>query len=150
MARKYSRETDAKESARAYGRELPISMKHAVEICNYIKSMTLDDAKSVLNEVIAKKRAIPFRKYRGYSGHRKGKLGPGRYPVKAAKYILKTLENAEANAQFKGLSTEDLYIWHISAYKGMTFTSYFPRAYGRSTPKRRESVNVEVILKSRE
>lgn len=150
MGRKYSRKADSKESARAYGTELPISHKAAVEICRTIRNMDLEGAKTLLKDVMDKKRAIKFRRYAGSAGHRRGKMGPGRYPVKAAKHILMVLENAEANAQFKGLSSEDMYIWHISAYKGMTYESYFPRAHGRTTPKNRETVNLEVILKLRE
>jgi large subunit ribosomal protein L22 len=38
-------------------------------------------------------------------------------------------------------------IMHISANPGRSYESYFRRARGRSTPKRRESVNVEVIIR---
>jgi len=38
--------------------------------------------------------------------------------VKAAGQILKVLENAEANAEYKGLDTEKLRIIHISSHRG--------------------------------
>ncbi len=146
----YSREVEQKTTAKALGKELNISRKHAVEICNHLRNRYLNEAIQILEDTIEKKRAIPFRKYSGSTGHRKGKMGPGRYPIKAAGEILHTLRNAEANAEFKGMNPNDLFVWHIAASKGRTFESYFPRARGRTTPKRRESVNLEIILKLKE
>ena len=148
----YSRYADPEESSRAIGRELPISFKQAIEICRFVRGKRLDVAKRMLNEVMDMKRPVPYRKFRGSVGHRKGSVGPGRYPVKAARAILRTLENAEANAEMnlKVASDEDLYVWHIASSKGMTQEAFFARAHGRTSPKRRETVNVEVILKMAE
>jgi len=143
--RRYSVETDPETTARAYGSGLPISRKHAVELCRSIKNMMLQDAKDFLEDVVEMRRAVKFRKYRGGVGHRKG-MGPGAYPVKAAKHMLKLLNEVENNADLKGLNTDALRIVHISAYNGEVWEGWMPRAHGRSTPKRRESVNVEVVV----
>lgn len=45
----------------------------------------------------------------------------GRYPVKAAEQVLKVLENAEANAEYKGMDTENLFIEHISSLMGSCY-----------------------------
>ncbi|MCX8171731.1 MAG: 50S ribosomal protein L22, partial [Candidatus Bathyarchaeota archaeon] len=47
---------------RASGRELRVSPKAAREICAAIKGMMLDEAKEYLSQVIAKKRAVPYRR----------------------------------------------------------------------------------------
>jgi large subunit ribosomal protein L22 len=145
----YTQEADPDATAKAIGRELPISPKHSIAICTHIRGWPLQRAKGYLEEVIALKAAIPDRKF-GSQGHRRGKMGPGRYPEKAARQILKVLEGAEANAEYKGLVTDDMVIAHIAAHRGRSWEGRFPRARGRATPKIRETVNVEVILREAE
>ncbi|WP_423792866.1 50S ribosomal protein L22 [Methanocaldococcus indicus] len=147
---KYKIETTEK-NAKAMGRNIPISRKHAREICKEINGMDLLKAMEYLEDVIAMKRFVPFRRHHGKVAHRKGKFGwfAGRYPVKASKAILKILENAKANAEYKGLDVEKLYIKHISANKGITLKRYMPRAYGRATPKYYETVHIQVVLEER-
>jgi large subunit ribosomal protein L22 len=142
----YTVDIELESSARAIGRELAISPKHSIVICRHIKGWPLERAKTFLEDVIEKKAAVPDTRY-GSSGHRRGKVGPGRYPQKAARQILKVLEGAEANAEYKGLVTDDMYIAHSAASRGKAWEGRFPRARGRATPKIRETVNVEIILK---
>jgi len=141
----YSMKLEGEKYARALGRDLPISRKHAIMVCRAIRGMKLDDAMKYLEDVIAKRRPVPFVRFTTSVGHKRG-MGPGRYPVKAAKYILKVLENAEANAEYKGLDTDSMVIRHIAAHKGRTVKKYMPRAYGRATPWFKEHVHIEVIL----
>jgi large subunit ribosomal protein L22 len=70
----------------------------------------------------------------------------GRYPQKASKEFLKVLLNAENNAKYKGLDSENLKIIHVVTKTGHTFRGSFPRAQGRATPKNHETVSVEMIL----
>ena len=145
----YTQESDPDITAKAIGRELPISPKQSIAICRHIRGWPLERAKDYLEEVIALRAAVPDRRF-GSQGHRRGKLGPGRYPEKAARHILKVLEGAEANAEYKGLVTDDMVIAHIAAHRGRAWEGRFPRARGRATPKIRETVNVEVILREAE
>ncbi len=145
----YSIKVEGDKYAKAFGRNLPLSLKDSVNLCRALKGMKLDDAKDYLEEVIKKKKAVPYFRYLDSISHRKG-MGPGRYPVKEAKYILKVLENAEANAEDKELDTDSLYIMHIAAHKGEVYKRYMPRAMGRSTEIRRDRVHIEVILEERE
>ena len=71
----------------------------------------------------------------------------GRYPVKAAKYILKVLRNARNNAENQGLDPEKLVIVHAAAHKGRYLKRYMPRAFGRSTPWFSTTTNFEVVVK---
>ncbi|HDD59885.1 MAG: 50S ribosomal protein L22 [Thermoplasmata archaeon] len=151
MSLKYVVETDPETMAKALGRDLPISRKHAVEICRAIKGMDLEKAEEYLENVIKLKQPVPFKRYNRMVAHRKGKgFGPGKYPVKAAKYILKVLKDAESNAEYSGLDTDRLYIYHISSHKGRTYEGWMPRAHGRATPWNQETVNIQVVLKERE
>lgn len=141
-------ELDTEKTVKASGRELRISHKHAREVCKTIKGMRLDKAKRYLEHVIAKKQPVPFRRFIKKLGHRHGmqKAMVGKYPVKAATKILKVLESAEGNAEFKGLDTERLRITHASAYPGIKIKRTIPRAFGRSTPKNTTLTHVEIVL----
>jgi large subunit ribosomal protein L22 len=143
---------DPERTAKVSGRELRMSPKHAGEICRTIKGMKLEKAKKFLEQVIAKKTPVPFRRYKKKVAHRHGlqKCSAGRYPVKAANLILKLLQGAEANAEFKGLDVESLRIIHASAYPGLKIQNYFERAHGRSSPKFEYLTHVELVLEQME
>ena len=140
------------KTAIASGRDLRISPKAAREICKTIKGMWLDDAKKLLEDVIAQKRPIPYRRYRKKVPHRKELQGPwpsGRYPKKASKEILRVLNALEANAEQKGLNIERLKIIHAAAQKGTKIRKYIPRAFGRSTPYFQQLTHVEFVVEER-
>ena len=111
---------DPDRTAIASGRNLPISFKHAVEICREIRGKPLEDAVRFLEDVIKMKRMVPFRRFHGKVAHHKGLQGwpAGRYPVKAAKAILEVLKNARANAEYKGLDVSRLWVAHAAAQQG--------------------------------
>ncbi len=144
------RNLDPEKTALASGRDLPISLKEAREICKVIKGMKLSKAKELLEAVIEKKQPIPYRRYHGKVAHHRGlerwKWPAGRYPVKAAREILKVLENAENNAVNKGLDAEKLKIIHAAAHKGPVYKKYTPRAFGRATPWFRKYTHVEIAV----
>ena len=143
---------DQEKTAKASGRELRVSHKHAREVCKTIKGMKLDRAKDYLRQVILKKKAVPFRRFNKKVGHRKGldHAFSGRYPVKAATHILMVLEGAEANAEYKGLDMERLRIIHASAYPGMKIKRFIPRAFGISSPRFNTLSHVELVLEEME
>jgi large subunit ribosomal protein L22 len=145
-------ELDPDKTVKASGREIRISPKHAREVCKTIKGMKLDQAKEYLRDVMAKKKPVPLRRYNKKIGHRHGmqKVFAGRYPVNAAQKILKVLEGAEANAEFKGLDAEKLRIIHASAYRGMKIKRYIERAFGQSTPRFKTLCHVELVLEEKE
>ena len=141
---KYSfREFDKSVMARAQGLSLPISRKQSIEICSFIRGKGIAYAKSVLQGAIDEKKAIPFRKYNMNTPHKR-KIGPGKYPVKSSMEILKLIESAEANAQFKGLNTSRLHIRHISA-------NHAPKAlhFGRKSRRRMKRTNIEIVVEEK-
>lgn len=144
-------ELDPEKTVKASGREVRVSHKSAREVCRTIKGMMLAQAKRYLRDVMVKKRAVPFRRFKKKAGHRHGlvKASAGRYPVKTAKYVLKVVEGAEANAEYKGLDTERLRVIHASAYPGMKIKRSTPRAHGRSSPKFQTLCHIEVALEEK-
>ena len=108
---------DKNSLATARGLDLPISTKHSIEICNFIRYKQVNKAKKQLNLVLKKRLAIPLTRFHKDRGHRKGSIGPGFYPLKAAKEVLNLLNLLEANARNKGLNTEALFLKTIKANK---------------------------------
>jgi large subunit ribosomal protein L22 len=141
-------ELDPEKTAKASGREIRVSHKHAREVCRTIKGMMLNNAKNYLRDVIDKKKPIPFRRHKKKLGHRHGleKAFAGRYPVKTAQQVLRVIEAAEANAENKGLDVDRLRILHASAYPGLKIKQFTPRAHGRSSPKYETTTHIEIVL----
>ena len=140
-----AQDVDEDKTARAIGRELPISPKKAVELCRAIRGKTVEDAKEYLERVIALKQAVPMKRYKMMVAHKPG-IGPGRYPVKVARHFLKVLQSAEENAGYKGLDVDSMRVRVLAAHRGSISKGQMPRAQGRSTPWNQETVNLEVIL----
>jgi large subunit ribosomal protein L22 len=141
-------ELDPEKTAKASGREIRVSHKHAREVCRTIKGMMLTKAKTYLKDVVDKRKPVPFRRYKKKLGHRRGveKTFAGRYPVKAAQQILRVVEGAEANAENKGLDVDRLRILHAAAYPGLKIKRYTSRAHGRSSPRYETTTHIEIVL----
>jgi ribosomal protein uL22 len=127
--------------AKAY--DLPISTKKAVAICKAIKNLNPKEAINLLEDVRKLKKAIPMS---GEIPHRKrgqrlGKNVQGRFPSKAAKYFIKILKQAIANAVQLGFDEDKIYISKIKADKGSTI--YRPgRFFGRKF--KRTNIYIEI------
>lgn len=138
---------DPERMARASGRDLRISPKHSVELLREIKGMMLNDALRYLDDVIAKKRPVPMKRFNDSQGHKPGRgFGPGRYPVKVAKAVKKILLNAKNNAEQKGLDVDRLKIIHAAAHRGPVLRGYIPRAFGRATPFNEQTTHIEIVV----
>lgn len=141
----YTMESDPDISAKAIGRDMPISPKFARETVGMIRGMRAEDAAIMLEEVMEKQRAVPLKRHNKRVAHKAG-IGPGRYPVKVAKAILFVLESAMSNAEYKGLDVGNMIISTISVSRGVVIPGHKARAQGRATPWNQETVNIEVIL----
>lgn len=131
---------DNEHSARATGRSLPISTKACVEICRALRHKKTTAAKKLLEQVMEKKKAIPFRRYASGLSHKK-EVGPGRFPFSSSREIFELIESAEANAQFKGLTTANLEITHIAAHQASR-----PFRFGRKRQRRAKRTTVEIVV----
>jgi large subunit ribosomal protein L22 len=142
---RYSKEIDPDKSAKAYGYELHCSLKDSKNLAHALRGMKTEKAKKYLEEIIAMKRPLPAVFHNGKRAHQKG-IGPGSFPQKAARYMLKTIENAENNAEYKGFDVENMKITHISAYGGRIIKGIMPRAHGRAYDKNRTTTNIEIVI----
>jgi large subunit ribosomal protein L22 len=145
----YSTELEGETLARGKANEIPISPKHAIEIARFIRNKKISEAVTYLEEVAAGNKAIPFRKFNRKVAHKRGLIGwdAGRYPKKASLAYIRLLHSVTKNAEYLGLDTGNLKIVHIAANRGRGFEGFFPRAMGRASPKRRETVNIEIVVK---
>ena len=146
----YSQKISGDNIAKAKANELNMSPKHSIEIATFIRHQRVNDAIAYLNEVVGLKKAIPFRRFNRNVAHKRGLPGnwdAGRYPVKASKAYIRVLESVKKNAEYIGLDADNLEIIHVSANRGRAQKSFFPRAMGRATPKVRETVNLEVVVR---
>lgn len=132
---------NSERQARVLGKDLGISTKVSIEICNYLRGRKVSVAKKLMKEAMELKTPIPFKRFTDGVGHRKGRLTSGRYAVNAATGFLKMLESVESNAQDKGLDAEALVIVHINAHKGAQQWHY-----GRMRRRKMKRTNLEIVV----
>ncbi|KAL5721274.1 60S ribosomal protein L17A [Ranunculus cassubicifolius] len=104
---KYSKEPEnPTKSCKARGLELRVHFKNTRKTAHSIRKIPLQKDKGYLEDVLAHKQAIPFRRFcRGLGRTAQVKArhpnGQGRWPVKSANFILDLLKNVESNADVK-------------------------------------------------
>ena len=146
----YSQKISGDTIARAKANELNMSPKHSIEIATFIRHQRVNEAIAYLKDVVGLKKAVPFRRFNRNVAHKRGLPGnwdAGRYPVKASKEYIRVLESVKKNAEYIGLDADNLEIIHVSANRGRAQKSFFPRAMGRASPKVRETVNIEIVVR---
>merc|ERR1712217_750972 len=83
-----------------------------------------------------KKQCVPFRKFIGGIGRtpqaKAFKMSQGRWPIRSAKVLLDLLRNAESNAEFKNLDTDNLTIQHIQVNAAQQGRRRTYRAHGHA------------------
>lgn len=131
------------EGAKAYGRRIDMSPKHAMEICRHIKGMNAKKADAFLTRVQEKKEYVPLKRFNKQTPHRKGGQ-KGRYPIKAARIIQKLLRNAMNNAEQAGMDKEKLVIVHANAHRGPAYSRKKPK--GRWKYNQIDTTHVEIIV----
>ena len=137
---------DSTRHVRASIREKKISHKHAREVATAIKGLTVEKARDYMISVVAKDRAVPFRRFKNQVGHRSDPgMMSGRYPEKTAKEFLKLLDNLESNAEYKGMDIDRLKIINATAHKGVLIKRFIPRAQGRAIDKNDVLTHVELV-----
>jgi large subunit ribosomal protein L22 len=137
---------DKPKSMTAFGRDMEISHKHSREICVAIQGMKVVKARKYLQDVVALKQIVPFKRYVKESPHRKG-IACGKCPKKAASQILKLLESVKANAEQIGKEEAGLYIKSIFTSRGREKRAYgAARALHRRGRHRTRCANIRVTL----
>ncbi len=139
MAKKALENRGKEHTAVARALNLPVSTKHCIEICRNLRYKNTSEAKKFLEEVVALKRAVPYKRFIHNIPHKKG-MSSGRFPQKAAKEVIKLLSAVEANAQVKGLNTSELKITKLLAN-----IASIPHSGGRQrTGTKRTHLEIEV------
>jgi ribosomal protein uL22 len=94
-------------AVQARGSDLRVHFKNTRESAFALRKMDLNKAKRYLEDVIARKRCIPFRRFTGCIGrtaqakNENAPAGQGRWPVKSCEFLLNLLKNAESNAEVR-------------------------------------------------
>jgi large subunit ribosomal protein L22 len=136
----YSYQKEKEHIVKAVGRNLDISPKESIEICNYVRGRPLNQAKMLLQQSIDFVRPVPIKRFSNGVGHKPG-MSAGRYYPKACESILKIIKSAEANAKNKGFNSADLKVAHISMQIG-------PKNWhhGRQRRSIAKNSHIEVVL----
>jgi len=125
-----------KGEAKVSVRNIPMSTKHSMALCDFIKKKKIGKAIEDVEAVIAMKKAVPMK---GEIPHRKGKgMMSGRFPQNAGQNFLKLLRSLASNAVHNGM--EDPVIVEAVANIG-------ERPYGRFGQVRRKRTHVLITAK---
>merc|ERR1712115_279213 len=152
---RYAAEPDnATKAAKARGSNLRVHFKNTRETAQAIKKMPLNRATTYLENVIAQKEIIPFRRFMGGVGrHAQAKVhgtSQGRWPKKSAEFLLHLLKNAESNAEYKGLDADHLVVDHIQVNRAPKMRRRTYRAHGRINPYMSSPCHIELTLVEKE
>merc|ERR1712086_868727 len=148
---KYSTEpVDAAKACKAKGSNLRVHFKNTREAAMAIKGLSLKRAQRFLEDVIAHKDIVVFRRFTGGIGHKaqakRYNAVSGRWPEKSCRYMLDLLQNAESNAEIQGIEAETLRISHVQVNRAPTMRRRTYRAHGRINPYLSHPCHVEIIL----
>ena len=127
----------------AHGQDINASYKDLGAVCDAIRYLRAPAAMALLDEVIGKRRPVPYRRHNKYMGSRHELGGAkGAYPMKAAREVKTILVNAMANSASKGMDADELYVIHAMSTKTRIERRQPPKGslswgrgrYGRSSP----------------
>jgi len=143
--------SNEKHIAKAILKNQPISTKFSVELARELKGKRVDKAERFLKEVMTMESFLPLRKYRKKVGHRRGNsvssVKTGRYPIKAAKVFLGLLDTVKANADYKGLDSENLIITHLFASMGFRRISHQHQGRISGKMRRKKATHIEIVVR---
>ncbi len=122
----YTVHTDPDKTSRAIGKEMPISPKDSREVCRMIRGKNVANAIRMLEDVISLEKPVRMARYNMGIAHKKG-VGPGRFPKKSAQAILRVVESAKHNAEYKGLNSENMKVKVVTANLGKVIPGYATR-----------------------
>lgn len=67
-------------------------------------------------------------------------------PKRSARVVEKLLKSAIANAEYKGMDIDNLYVAKVHAEQGPMLKRYTPKAHGRATMIRRRFSHIYIYL----
>jgi len=129
-----------------------VHFKHCREITTQIKGMNVPKALKYLDDVLAFRAIVPFRRFTGGIGHHaqakrfKSPGSIGRWPVKATAVVKDLLSNAVSNAETKGLDVDLLFVSHAQCNRAPPGRRRTYRAHGRIGKYASQPAHIELIL----
>jgi len=133
------------ECARARTEGVNASYRDLTQVCSSIRGRKAASAVAFLEKAALGEVAVLYRSHNKKLGHRRELGGrKGRYPEKAAGFVLKTLQSAIANAKVIGIG-DDLTVAVASA----NMKEIYPRlsSKGRRSKSNLVTSRIEIILK---
>jgi large subunit ribosomal protein L17e len=133
-----------------------VHFKNTREASRALKGLSLVKAKAYMQAVIEHKRCVPFLRFNGGVGRTSqaknegNSIGQGRWPKKSAEFLLGLLNNAESNAESKGLDTDALYVSHIQVNRAQKGRRRTYRAHGRINAYMSCPSHIELILEEKD
>ncbi len=141
---------NAKKTAKAMMKNRPVSLKYSLELMAKIKGQRVDKSMAYIQRIINHEEFLPLRTYKKKMGHRKGETKHmtkvGRYPTRVMNTFLDLLNSVKANADYKGLDSDNLLITHMFASQG--FSRMSSQSQGRIAGKmrKRKATHLEVVV----
>lgn len=114
----------------------PISTKHSIAICKFIKWKKIQMAINDLEQVIIKKKPLPMK---GEIPHRKGIMS-GRFPKKASEHFIKLLKTLAANSNNNNLNEPII-------SEAIANIGYRP--YGKFGRVRKKRTRIKIVAKEK-
>ena len=112
------------------GKDLRISTKHAVAVCNFIRNKNIEKALKELEDVSKFKKPIPMK---GEIPHKKGRgIMSARYPINAVKEFIKLLKGLRANAIYNETDIEKSKIFCVSNIASRPYKRFGQSRFKRS------------------
>ena len=136
--KKITKPKEKRTEAVVNSHSLPISTKHSVAVCKFIKNKKIETAIADLQQVIVKKKAVPMK---GEIPHRKGRIMSGRFPKKAAERFIKVLKTLAANANVNGLNNPVI---------SEAIANLAQRPRGKAGRVKRKRTHVKIVAREKE
>ncbi len=141
---------DEKRTAKAIAKNQPVSTKYATELCREIRGKKLGKTEKRIERIKEGKEFLPLRTYNKKVAHRKGEsvsgVKSGRFPKKLCETMINVLGSVKANADFKGLDSENLLITHCFASRGFARRGMQPKGHISGKRRRKKSTHIEVVV----
>lgn len=145
MKYRYAFRTDKENVVKVVGRDVNMSRKQAIEMCDFVRNKPVAKMIPILEKVQDQKLAIPFHRFTEGAGHKKGVgMASGKYPFTGSAVFISLLKSLETNAQNKGLGS-NLLIIHACAQQATR-----PFHSGRKRRIRMKRVHVELAAEEME
>ncbi|ELW69348.1 60S ribosomal protein L17 [Tupaia chinensis] len=151
----YSRDPEnPTRSCKSRGSNLCVHFKNTRETAQAIKGMHIQKATKYLKNVTLQKQCVPFCHYNGGVGRcaqaKQWGWTQGRWPKMSAEFLLHLLNNAESNAELKGLEVDSLVIGYIQVNKAPKMHHCTYRAHEKMNPYMSSPCHIEMILTEKE